>query len=121
MKALIAPLNHVTNTKAPGYKGTWTVSDNCSSSGTASYIVTVTSGGSILEVNIANFWDAFINPVKATINGNTISIANQSPDNDGFFVSGTGTLSGSTITWSYTIDGTAAGSGTDVCTATWTK
>jgi len=103
------------------FLGTWTASDNCSSSGTPSYVVTISNGTSVVDVNIVNFWDAFANAVHATVDGNTITIASQEPDNDNFFVSGQGTISGSTITWSYTIDGTQAGSGVDVCSSTWSK
>lgn len=103
------------------FKGTWNVSDGCSLSGTASYQVGVSSGSGIFDVKISNVWNSFINSVNATISGSSISIPNQEPDNDGFTVSGSGTISsdGNTITWSYTIsDGSGA---TDVCTATWTK
>ncbi|MCY7410082.1 MAG: calcium-binding EGF-like domain-containing protein [Chitinophagales bacterium] len=103
------------------FAGTWTAADACSSSGTSSYIVTMSNGATVVDVNITNFWDVFANSVKATVNGSTISIASQEPDNDGFKVSGQGSISGNNITWSYTIDGSSAGSGVDVCTSTWTK
>src|SRR5215217_1585631 len=77
--------------------GTWTASDDCNTSGTGSYIVTVSNGTAINEVKITNFWDVFANPVVATVNDNIITIANQEPDNDDFFVTGQGSISGSTI------------------------
>ncbi len=103
------------------FLGTWTANDGCSSSGNSSYIVTISNGATVTDLNITNFWDAFTNSVKATVTGNTINIASQEPDNDNFFVSGQGSITGNTITWSYTIDGSAAGSGVDVCTSSWTK
>lgn len=101
------------------FKGTWTVLDNCSQSGTSGYSVSVVNGTALNEVNITNFWGAFTAPVKATVTGNTISVASQQPDNDGWFVSGQGSVSGNTMTWNYTITSPAGQS--DVCTATWTK
>lgn len=103
------------------FLGSWTVTDACSSSGTSSYTVSMTAGTSVIDVNITNFWGVFNNAVKATVSGSIISIATQEPDNDGFKVIGTGTITGTTISWSYTIDGTGAGSGIDNCTATWVK
>lgn len=104
------------------FQGTWTASDNCSLSGSDSYVVTSTDGTSIMDVNLTNFWGVFNNPVKASINGNTITIASQAPDNDGYFVSGTGTLTGSTISWSYTITNqNVTPNVSDVCTSSWTK
>ena len=104
------------------FLGTWTASDNCGSSGTATYVVTSTST-SLLEVKLANFWDTFTNQVTATVSGNTITIARQEPDADDFFVQGTGTISGNTITWSYTItdETDPANIGTDACSSTWVK
>ena len=103
------------------FKGTWTASDACSLSGTGSYSVNVSSGSGIFDVKITNVWNAFVNATNATISGSTISIASQAPDNDGFTVSGTGTINttGNSIAWQYTVsDGTGA---TDVCTSTWSK
>lgn len=103
------------------FKGSWSAGDGCSITGSNAYVVNVSSGTSILEVKITNVWNAFANSVNATVNGNTISIPNQEPDNDGYTVSGQGTISadGQSITWSYTIsDGLGL---SDVCTSTWTK
>ena len=104
--------------------GTWTVADSCSNSGTASYTVTVvTSTGGISEVKITNFWGTFTNQVVATVSGSTVTIARQQPDNDNFYVEGTGTVSGNTITWSYTISDETVPTAivSDVCSSTWTK
>jgi hypothetical protein len=105
----------------------WTVADDCSVSGTASYTVSVTaSTANILEVKITNFWGTFVNQAVANIDGNTISIARQQPDNDNYFIIGQGTINaaGNTITWTnYTItdETNPASIVTDACTATWTK
>ena len=104
------------------FLGTWTANDNCTSSGTPSYIVTIsTSTTNAQSVRIANFWDAFQNAVNATITGNTINIPLQEPDNDDFTVSGSGTINGNTITLTYTVTDTSVGGGTDNCSSTWTK
>ncbi len=71
-----------------------------------SYSSIVVSGTSVTEVRIAGFSDDyFTNNVVATVSGNTITIANQTPDNDGYKVSGSGTLNSTDgkLTWSYTI------------------
>jgi hypothetical protein len=104
------------------FLGTWTAADDCSASGTATYVVTATKGGSDNEVAIANFWNVFANAVVATTSGSTITIERQEPDSDSFYVEGSGTISGSTITWTYKItDESVTPIDTDNCTSTWTK
>lgn len=102
------------------FYGTYNVHAICSSSGVTDYTSNISSiPGDLFKVRIANFGNVFSNYVTATINGNLINIAGQSPDNDGRVVSGSGTLSGNVIQMSYTI---AGGTGTDICDqATWTK
>jgi hypothetical protein len=51
-----------------------------------------------------------------TVSGTTVTVANQTIS--GYTVSGTGTISGSTITMNYTI---SAGGATETCSGTWTK
>jgi hypothetical protein len=72
-------------------------------------------GGKVSGINY------FGNAVTATIDGNTLVIANQEPDNDGYSVSGSGTYdpTNKKITWTYALRDT----GTMVinCTGTWTK
>jgi hypothetical protein len=104
----------------------WTVSDTCSQSGTASYTVSITtSTASILEVKITNFWGTFVNQATATVDGNTINIARQQPDNDNYLINGSGTINDARneIRWNnYNIsDETGATPVVDVCTATWRK
>jgi hypothetical protein len=107
------------------FQGTWTVVDNCSQSGIASYTVSVTaSTANIFEVKFTNFWGTFVNQTKATVDVNTISIARQQPDNDNYFISGAGTINAvaNSITWNYNIsDETGTSPQVNVCTATWTK
>jgi len=105
------------------FKGTWTVQDNCSMSGTGSYVVTITSGSAITDVLITNVWGQFTNSTLATVSGNTISIASQQPDNDGFAVSGSGTIStdGNTITMNYTVTDTGTGDIDNCSNSVWTK
>lgn len=100
--------------------GTYTASDACSTSGSSTYTTTIsTSSASADKVLLSNFWGVFTNPVTATVAGSTITIASQDPDNDGYKVSGNGTISGSTITFTYSITDPA---GTvDNCNSTWTK
>jgi len=102
------------------FVGVYTVTGDCSTSGVkGGYdIEIVNSGVNVTSVLISNFWNAYVNNVVATISGNTITIANQDPDNDGYNVTGSGTYANGVITMSYTVsDGTT----TDVCTSTMTK
>jgi len=98
----------------------YTVADACSSSGAASFSVTVSkSSNSADGILISNFWGAFINQVTATVDGDNITIPSQDPDNDGYLVSGNGTYSNGTITLTYSV--TDPGNGVDNCNSTWTK
>jgi hypothetical protein len=71
------------------------------------YTCIIADGTTLNNVVISSsFADAFFtNNINATISGNTISIASQEPDSDGYFVNGTGEYSASTgdITWTYTL------------------
>ncbi len=105
------------------FLGTWSASDNCSSSGTATYITVTSTGTSEGQVSIANFWGLFTNAVSATISGDTITIARQEPDGDGYFVEGTGTFSNGQINWTFKVTEEAGGVviTTDNCTSVWSK
>lgn len=121
---------------APGYEGTdcstvsrdkfignFLVNDQCSSSGTSSYNVTIAASSTdVTKALISNVWGTFANTVVATIDGSTMTIALQEPDNDGFTVSGSGTINGATgvITITYTVTDTSTGN-TDSCNSIWTK
>jgi hypothetical protein len=102
------------------FVGSYQVMDNCSVSGTATYTVTAAGGGSDDMVQISNFWNLFANAVDATISGDTISIALQDPDSDGFTVEGMGVYTDGVIDMDYTIIDTSNGD-TDNCASTWTK
>jgi hypothetical protein len=100
------------------FLGTYSVSETCGGA-TDTYSSNITtSTTSVTAVRISNFWGAFANLVNATVEGNALTIPSQQPDNDGFSVSGTGTISGNTLTITYTV---AGGGGTQSCTATYTK
>jgi hypothetical protein len=105
------------------FLGSWTASDDCPSSGTRSYLVTVTaSAAGLNSVELTN-WASFTQPVTATIAGDAIAVARQEPDNDNYYVEGTGTFTTTASTWSYIIsdetDRNAVVS--DRCTGSWTK
>lgn len=101
------------------FTGNWVLSENCDLSGTDTYSLTIaTSALADYTLNIGNFWNAFTNTVTATVSGTNLTIANQDPDNDGYTVSGSGTVSGNTMTLSFTI---SDGTDTNTCTATLAK
>ena len=78
-----------------------------------------TTADGVAKVHITNMWNSFAHDVVATVNGSTFSIANQSPDADQFSISGSGTLTGSTIAVTYSVSDTSGH--TDAVTGTWTK
>ena len=102
------------------FYGTYNVHDVCTLTGVSDYTVNISEvPGQLLKVYIANFANSFSNNVTATISGNHISIATQSPDNDGRVLTGSGTLSVNTIQMSYSI---AGATGTNTCDqSTWVK
>jgi hypothetical protein len=91
------------------FLGSYTVNENCSKSGQAApYFVGVTSGSGISDVSLSGFYGpvstgGFIAAVKATVDGTTINIARQQPDNDNIFVVGSGSISGTVMTITYTV------------------
>lgn len=100
---------------------TWTASDKDITNVTVpTYNAIITKGTAVTDILIAKFSDAYFDhDVKATVSGNTISIASQAPDSDGYTVSGTGTYNSTDkkITWSYTL--TSPISGSKSYTGTW--
>jgi hypothetical protein len=94
--------------------GNYIVNETCSNSGPATpFNVGIATGTTVTEVLMSGFYGpaatgGFVAPVKATVDGNTITIARQEPDNDDFFVEGNGTFTSSstatvlTITYSVT-------------------
>lgn len=87
------------------FEKTWTATDVKVSDNTAlpTYNSAIVDGSTITDVKISNFSALFTNDVKATVSGSTLTIASQAPDNDGYYVSGSGTLANGKITWSYTL------------------
>lgn len=90
----------------------------------------LTSSANVQEIfinRIPNGTGFFNTNVKATIDGNAITIANQNPDGDDYYITGTGAYSSSTstITFTYTVTGPNSGippvNVTDSYTSTWTK
>ncbi len=134
-----------TKTCDPGYEGTDCKTEvrakylgnyNASESkngGTAySYSGSVlTSSSNVQEIyinRIPNGTGFFNTNVKATIDGNAVTIANQNPDGDAYYITGTGAFSATTpatITFTYTVTGPNGAvppvTVTDSYTATWTK
>lgn len=80
------------------FVGNYLVNETCSNSGTAApYNVGISNGATAVDVNLAGFYGpvaqgGFVAPVKATIDGTTITIARQEPDNDDIFVEGSGSV-----------------------------
>ena len=105
---------------ATGYEGTncetaqrakfiksWAAIDkNITDNSNLTYSALIVAGTTITDVNISDFSDEyFMGVVKATVSGNTITIATQAPDGDGYTVEGTGAYNTTDkkITWTYTI------------------
>ena len=88
------------------YTGQYAVSEDCSASPAASYTVTVTADGET-GVKFTNFWGLFGAAVDASFDCETVSIARQEPDGDGYFVEGSGFIEKAddqvTLTISYTV------------------
>lgn len=96
--------------------GAYAVEDVSGSSGyTYEYDVTI-SKGTDGYLNISNFADMFNIPVKASVDGNKITIKSQSFTNPSsgntIQVSGSGTLSGNVLNFTYTTTGYLNYSGT---------
>ncbi len=106
--------------------GNWTVNETCSNSGAAApYPVGISGGSDISGISMLGFYGptaagGFVAAVKATVEGNTVTIARQQPDNDKIYVEGSGTIDVSTtpnkITMSYKVtDETGATIVTNQC------
>lgn len=102
----------------------WSASDLISGGSTPlSYTANISAGvgSDVTQVIIGNsFSDNFftIGPIKATVNGNTITIPLQNPDANKYSLSGTGTLANGKLTWSYTIKNDST-SVSQVYSGTW--
>jgi len=99
--------NCETETRAKFVK-TWTASDKDITNDDAlpTYTSSIVNGTTVTEVKISSFSDDYFTAdVRATVSGNTITIPSQQPDNDLYYVEGSGTYNSSDkkITWTYTI------------------
>jgi hypothetical protein len=71
----------------------YTVVEDGTSSASATYTGTiVASGTDSTALNLGNVWGVFVNTVRGTVNGSTVTIARQQPDADGYWVEGNGTM-----------------------------
>lgn len=88
------------------YSGQFAVAEDCSNSPASAYNITVTYT-SETDIKIANVWDRFQAATNATIDCESITIPRQQPDNDKFYVEGSGTIDKNdgvtTITLTYTV------------------
>jgi hypothetical protein len=105
------------------FVGQYNVQEKCSASQASNYNVTISAGTSETDVKIGNFWGLFNNSVNATIDCDIITIARQEPDNDKFFVEGSGVIEKNdgniTINMSYKVtDETDSTVQTDNCNST---
>lgn len=82
----------------------WTAADiEAGTSTVIPYSCVITAGAGVTNLVIASTFadDFFVNSITATASGNTITIASQEPDSDNYWVEGTGTMSGTTLSWNY--------------------
>ena len=101
------------------FLGSYNVSESCQS-GNYTFSMSVTSSSTgVSNIIINNFYGIGIS-VSATINGNSVTIPNQTINDQGLAltISGSGQLSGNILTLTYNI---SAGADSDSCTATCTK
>jgi hypothetical protein len=110
--------------KIEDFVGQFVVTEDCSNSQPSSYTVTITKGATDTEVKISNFWSLFGAAVTANVDCDFIDIPRQEPDNDKYFVEGSGTLSQEddiiviNITYKVTDETDPANITTDNCTST---
>ena len=106
------------------FVGIYTASENCV---TGPYLVEIVTNADVTKVGIKSFWKLFQNQVIATVDGTTLTIARQEPDNDNFFVEGSGTLSTNAsgkkvISLNYTVkDEDPMDPSTTTCATTYTE
>jgi hypothetical protein len=97
------------------FLGNYTTNETCSNSGTAApYLVGVSNGAGISDVLLSGFYGptdtgGFVAAVKATVDGTSITIARQEPDNDNIFVEGSGSISGNVMTMTYSVSDETGG------------
>lgn len=106
----------------------WSASETGSQSGASTFSVDITANSSDdAAVYIQNVWNNFTNDVNATVSGNTITIPRQEPDNDDYFVEGSGTINTTvtpnviTVDYKVTDETVPAAIITDDVNGTWTQ
>ena len=106
----------------------WAADETGSSSGQSTFSVEIVANSTNEQaVYVKNVWNTFVNDVNATIDGNTITIPRQEPDNDDYFVEGSGTINTSvtpnviTVSYKVTDETVPATIITDNLTGTWTQ
>jgi hypothetical protein len=103
------------NEQAPSFFGSYAVEDLSSVSGyTYKYDMTV-ADASNGELNLSNFADLFKVPVKAKLEGTNLTIYSQTfhgQNNKTIEVSGSGTVSGNVLNFTYTTTGDLKYTGT---------
>lgn len=101
------------------FYGNYNVSEVCTPGGAGNYASVISAASAdVTKINIANFGDTALN-VSANVDGSTITVPSQTINiNAGTAtVSGTGSISGTTITLNYA----ASGSVNFTCVATLTR
>ncbi|HTE33610.1 MAG TPA: hypothetical protein VK666_24680 [Chryseolinea sp.] len=103
----------------PQFVGEYAVEEvNPTTSAEYAYDITIVNGANG-DLEISNFGDVFNVPVKATVKGTALTIKSQTFNGSGGHtatVSGSGTLSGNTLTFTYTVTGSADYSGNCIAT-----
>lgn len=91
--------------------GTWrTTAENCTSGGPSTFDIAITTNSDITKVNIANLYGAGFTAVASIDENNAITIASQSFGTGN--ISGSGSISGGSLTLSYTV---TSGGAADNC------
>lgn len=104
------------------FLGNWTAKDSFNNTATGTYTAAISAATEITGVFIGNFSKGFfLADVKATISGNTLTIQRQQPDNDTFFVTGSGTYNpgANTISIQYELENPAGV--VQTYSGTWSK
>ncbi len=88
------------------FYGNFNVTEICNPGGTGTFSSAISAGTDISKVNISNFADSGLN-ISANVDGSAITIPSQALtiNSTAANVSGTGTISGTTITLNYTVSG----------------
>ncbi len=98
---------------------TWKCTENSSTYGTQNYYVEISKDNAAGKIIIDNFFNLGLGKaVIASVNGQSITISNQTVN--GILFNGTGTIASNfnSISWNYTFD---EGNGPESATATYTK